>query len=325
VAGADAICQQEADIAGFPGTYLAWISDSSSISPAVRFTQSPDPYVLPNGTVVAYGWSDLTNGDIQHPIDQTPLGPVLLPASVWSNTNTGGSVSSIYTSCLDWTNGSDEAGGIGDAGSAVAGWTDTAAFQCSVPGHLYCFQQSGQGGNPPPGPRPCGYGGDCIAFVTDGTHDGALGGIAGADAICQAEADTNNLPGTYRAWISDDSGVSPASRFVHATGKYVLVSGTVIADNWTDLTDGLLYSAIERTASGDFAPSSAAWSNTTDDGEMIDPPQTCNNWTSGASFDAGNVGDVLASTAWSQALIGSFSCDWQWRLFCFQQSGPTPE
>jgi cysteine-rich repeat protein len=52
LAGADAKCQSLADAAGLPGNYMAWLSTGAS-SPSTRFTQSPNPYVLVNGTKVA--------------------------------------------------------------------------------------------------------------------------------------------------------------------------------------------------------------------------------------------------------------------------------
>lgn len=42
-----------------------------------------------------------------------------------------------------------------------------------------------------------------IVFVTSTKHvPGSLGGLAGADAICQARASAAGLPGTYVAWLS---------------------------------------------------------------------------------------------------------------------------
>src|SRR5207248_2675590 len=41
-------------------------------------------------------------------------------------------------------------------------------------------------------------------FVTSVMYDGNLGGLAGADAKCQARATAASLSGTYKAWLSDD-------------------------------------------------------------------------------------------------------------------------
>src|SRR5262249_42934796 len=39
-------------------------------------------------------------------------------------------------------------------------------------------------------------------FVTSTTHDGNLGGLDGADAICASLAANAGLSGTYKAWLS---------------------------------------------------------------------------------------------------------------------------
>ena len=56
-----------------------------------------------------------------------------------------------------------------------------------------------------------------IMFTTGRTFDGNLGGLAGADAKCQAAATAGGLTGTYRAWLGA-TGVDPSSRFTGATG-----------------------------------------------------------------------------------------------------------
>ena len=77
-------------------------------------------------------------------------------------------------------------------------------------------------------------------------HNGNLGGLAGADAICQARAEAAGslaAPGTYLAWLSDAGGgvdppVSPSTRFIQASVPYRLVNGTIVAASWSDLVDG---------------------------------------------------------------------------------------
>ena len=56
---------------------------------------------------------------------------------------------------------------------------------------------------PPPVPASCN---PCKVFVTSTVHDGNLGGLVGADAICNSLASAAGLAGTYKAWLSDGSG-----------------------------------------------------------------------------------------------------------------------
>ena len=79
-AGADAICQREAEAAGLLGTFWAWLSTTSQ-SAGMRFADSPGPFELPTGTTVANDLTDLLNGDIQVPINQLATG-----ASISGNT-----------------------------------------------------------------------------------------------------------------------------------------------------------------------------------------------------------------------------------------------
>ena len=89
-------------------------------------------------------------------------------------------------------------------------------------------------------------------FLSSAVYDGAMGGLDGADAKCQALAAAAGLPGTFRAWLSDSTG-SPSTRFTQSTLRYVRVDGVKVADDWADLTDAtkLLYAPINVTENGD--------------------------------------------------------------------------
>ncbi|MHA1529067.1 MAG: hypothetical protein ACTSVG_08600, partial [Alphaproteobacteria bacterium] len=65
-------------------------------------------------------------------------------------------------------------------------------------------------------------------FVTSASFNGTLGGLTGADAKCQAEADgpASIVPsGTYLAWLSDGTD-SPNTRFTKTAHPYLLPDGT---------------------------------------------------------------------------------------------------
>ena len=104
----------------------------------------------------------------------------------------------------------------------------------------------------------CGGAESCTVFVTSTVHDGSLGGLAGADAICQTRADSPGslaAPGTYKAWLSDATA-SPSTRFTQATVPYKLVNGTTVAPNWAGLVDGSLDAPIDVTEQGAALPES---------------------------------------------------------------------
>ncbi len=77
------------------------------------------------------------------------------------------------------------------------------------------------------------------AFVTSTTHAaGALGGVAGADAICSARAAEAGLDGTFIAYVSSTSANAPA-RLAGARG-WMRVDRRPVADTAADVANGLL-------------------------------------------------------------------------------------
>jgi Protein of unknown function (DUF1554) len=170
-------------------------------------------------------------------------------------------------------------------------------------------------------------GGSCTVFVTSTRHTGNLGGLAGADAICQARAESlvsAAPPGTYKAWLST-SAASAASRLTHATVPYRLVDGTQIADDWDDLTDGTLDAPINRQEDGILGFISQVWTGTAADGSFAG--SDCAAWTDESPpspppeppATAGVTGTTGATDfQWTFEAI-QLQCNPQLRLYCLQQ------
>lgn len=143
LADADGICQQLATDAGLSGTYKAWLSDEFE-SPSSRFSQSAAPYVLTDGTLVAAGWSDLTDctnpNCLHHTID---LDQNQAPAAgdyAWTGTTQSGEVDLAEGTCLGWT--SSDGGGAAGRVESLGGWTSVLYGRyCGLSLHLYCFGQ----------------------------------------------------------------------------------------------------------------------------------------------------------------------------------------
>ena len=162
----------------------------------------------------------------------------------------------------------------------------------------------------------------CIAdrevFVTKQfLNAGELMGIDGADAICKSEAEMYGLPkpDRYVAWLSDSKS-SPATRFQTRTARYVLVGGSLIADDWDDLTDGQLSHAIDRDATGELV-NNTVWTATTVLGEAVDTGEFCSDWLA----DDDSVGRVGTSSEvdfwWTNAPQPAF-CLTARPIYCFQ-------
>ncbi len=156
-----------------------------------------------------------------------------------------------------------------------------------------------------------------LVFVTQGTWTGNLGGVAGADAKCQAEATAASVPGTFRAWISTAS-TSPAQRFSQTAGPYLLADGTLLATSWADLTDGTLLVPPRVPVAGAALPSFVrVWTGTQFNGTALTATADhCSGWTS--TSGTGRQGYAHVASAWSDVFPSQSCGQTDVRLYCFQ-------
>jgi len=154
------------------------------------------------------------------------------------------------------------------------------------------------------------------AFLTKTTYNGNLGGLSGADAKCQAEAIAAGFQYQYKAWLGSAS-VTAASRMTQSTGKYYLQNGTVLADDWADLTDGSLDAAFAVYPDG-TTPASPVfpWTYASDSGGAPGSANHCSNWTStsGSGFAGGSDQTGTSWSTWQMT-----SCATPSPLWCVQQ------
>jgi len=158
-------------------------------------------------------------------------------------------------------------------------------------------------------------------FVTSATFNGNLGGLKGADAKCQAEADgpASIVPsGTYLAWLSDGT-ISPNTHFTKSSHPYILSNGKKIAEDYTDLTDGSILNAINIDPTGQPVGYETYWTGTSADGTTVPYFRTCGGWAvDPVANSRGMVGHTAKkSTLWS--LKDQWPCRMSHRLACFQQ------
>jgi hypothetical protein len=156
-----------------------------------------------------------------------------------------------------------------------------------------------------------------MVFLTSTKHDGNLGGLAGADGICNSLAGQQGIGGAFKAWLSDDTG-SPSSRFTKSTVPYTLHDGTVIAVNYADLTDGSLASPINMDESG-LTPADfdTVWTTTLVGGERPLFGEHCGNWSDNGAME-GFFGEAFATDSrWTESL--QMPCTFLSRLMCFEQ------
>ena len=147
LAGADARCQTLAVEAGLDGTFLAWLSTSTT-TPAARMTHHPGPYALVNGLVIATSWDDLTDGSIAWPISADENGTVPFPnfvctgSEVWSNTSPAGGLVP-GNRCGDWTT-TQATASVGNNNKTQGDWSNDSQcsnVSCASRLGFYCVEQ----------------------------------------------------------------------------------------------------------------------------------------------------------------------------------------
>lgn len=189
----------------------------------------------------------------------------------------------------------------------------------------------------------CETRGECIMFVTSTSFGGNLGGLAGADSLCNLRAAEAALVGTYQAWLCDGI-TAPADRSLKASVPYRRTDGALIASNWADLTDGSLANPINRdqhgndlSATSPFLPWTYVTSaGTCDDETYLSPGSgpcpafsncktNCannganNGWTSGSGLAQGSKGDINATNGnWTDGVTGLCSTPAE-RIYCIEQ------
>lgn len=163
----------------------------------------------------------------------------------------------------------------------------------------------------------------CRTFIASPGGDGDLGGIAGADEICEAQKTDD---GTYKALIVD--GVNRSSPLASGGAKdwvlypnttYVgtmdsIIVGTTNANAVFDtLSEGIGASPPPFT----FAPP-ASWTGLKSD--WTTSGDNCNGWTSADPAANGAVGlnGETDSDAWSDS-YGSASCQYPQFIYCIEQ------
>jgi len=166
------------------------------------------------------------------------------------------------------------------------------------------------------------YNGDLLIAAQKNFADcaGVTTGMEGADCICQETAEAAGLSGTYLAWLSTGSADDPQSRFTQATVPYVLTNFTVLADDWTDLTDGTINVPLNITENGNAAGGDTrVWTNVHINGISY-KLNHCSDWTS--SFPSGPIGAAGLRTQsdndWTTSGF-DVSCNSSLHLYCFEQ------
>lgn len=324
LAAADAICQAHANRAGLSGTFVAWLSDSNDDAYCrvhglarkkaancgqVTLPTNAGPWIRTDGYPFAPAIDQFTQGAMYTPIKFDEYGGIPPKDMFYSGTMMDGTVNSAYSNCSDWmtdVTGSARAGHVYGTGFA---WHSSLQSGCLVENSLACFQTGA--GDPLPAFATPGK----KVFITSAYQTGNLGGLSGADTICQNEANAESLGGTYKAWLSTGT-VNAIDRLI-SNGPWVRVDGVKVADNKADLTDGELFTTITVDAAGNYIGDLAVWTGT--DAAGLKTADNCGDWLLADILELGTMGTEFWTTlVWSES--STISCNVGARLYCFEDS-----
>ena len=144
--------------------------------------------------------------------------------------------------------------------------------------------------------------------------NGNLGGLVGADRICQGHADYEQIGGTWKAWLSDDT--TNAIDRIADVGPWYTTQGELAFADKAAMT-GIPATPIIYDELGSAGPAPSYWTGTLPGGTRA--AANCENWTSSLASSTGVIGIASEQTvAWTDYLHPS-TCNIQVQLLCVEQ------
>jgi hypothetical protein len=307
---ADSLCQSRAANSALPGGYRAYLS--SSTSNALARLGTARGWRRVDGLPITNVAADFAAGRFIYPLRLNELGADLGDTIA----TTASSSTGAYNGLGDCGNYSLGSGLVSSGTTAGQGSLFNSSYvqSCSSPSRLYCLGVDNQGSflriTPPGSVR--------LVFVTAaGWQPG--GGIHGADAMCQSEANGAGLSGTFLALLPTSSA-SAASRFDANGALWTRVDGAHLSATATATLSATFWdTAPGLSADGSqYFGSLPVWGGASSLTSSGTAPSTCSNWTS----SVGNGTGGLAGQSSVQMLLAStsYACSSTIaHLICFQQ------
>ena len=336
LAAGDAICRTEATAANLPDptNYVAFLSDSNndaycrlhglSGKKANNCGQATlptfaGPWIRPDGLPFAT-LATLIN-------DQAFISPATISAanthdaSIMFSGTQSGLIADPFTpapQCNNWTTSGNTSVAAFFGGTVSPFGSSTG---CSSDYSLMCMHAGANSSISyalPSGRQ---------AFVTSASGDGKLStwteaggntGTAAGDKICQSEAAANGLraPSSFKAWLSDSTGISPINAIdrYQNDGPWVRVDGLPIAASKADLIAFTHLKSLPITIGATLQNGSSTLTGTHNNGAAGGADRK--GWTSALTTDSSIVGTAFDTGGWSENF--NESCDQVFRqLYCF--------
>ncbi len=289
LSGADKACNDRAQAAQLPGSYVALISTSSARAHD-RLAGSRG-WVRVDGKPVLDQIDDIANGKMFFPVELDETGAMVQDVVATGTLNDG----SIGANCKDYTDPADVLS-FGLSSTTTGNWIGSGNTDCVTAMRIYCF---GVGRADPLIVQPAS---GRVAFVSVENVMLDATGLHSADAVCQNEAQVAGLSGAFAALLP--TAAAPAiSRFSLAGPTWVRVDGIPIAATTLDFAAGTLVAPINVTAVGGYSGYTPVMTGgSTPTSVQPDTLASCANWTDptgtssvGLANDSG-PGAFMAST-----------------------------
>lgn len=295
IAGADAACDQDARMAGLPGTYVAWLSTSTT-SAASRLGTARG-WVRTDGLPFADQVADIVAGRIWYPPRKDELQQEFKGIAVTA-TQPNGTLEG-NGSCQDYTDTSGSVR-VGNPSSGTDQWTDELTTSCGGQLYLYCF----------------GIDHTTTVTVAPSTAKRAFlsqpivpgGGRAALNSQCRSDAMAAGLGMNFAALVATTTA-SARESFTPQTFRRL---DNVIVTN--DLLS--LGAPIAVRASGSYA-SANVWSGAGNPTQLA-AALNCSDWATNTAGQDGAIGDSANSGSYWFS-YGTGSCNSPLSVYCFEQ------
>jgi hypothetical protein len=305
---ADMACSDAATAASLPGTYIAWLSTSTTN--AIDRLAGSRGWVRPDGLPFVDQIADLAASKQWTPISLLADGSEQVFDATLVTTGTSANGNAGAT-CSDWTLTMSTLAAHGDLDAISTGWTingSPLSNGCLGPSRVYCF---GIGASVPvTTPAVVGR----LAFVSTPVALG--GGVASLDAHCQADADAVPLPGTYRALVAT-AAASAISRFDTTGPRWVRPDGIPLSPQAGDLPLGFRI-PLDQHADGSYEMGAErVWTGATDPSSTA--TLACNDWMNASPSQAGAWGYPFhAGGAFTTGTAGRRCDDSTYGVYCLE-------
>ncbi len=309
LAGADQKCNELAQNADLPGTFIAWLSDQNTH--AKDRVGNATGWVRPDGNPVATTLDTLMKGNHLYPPVKDENGVYLDNPGTYSWTGTNDMGEKVAGElCDDWALET----GMGRGGvvrMSTRFWTQGLGnIPCNTTRHLYCLSID-HNFELPPLPPPTR-----LAFRSNGAAS-ALFGPTMADAQCTQQAQDAGFNDTFRALMVEENE-TPVSKFNDLTTPWQRADGVPVFREG-EIMGTVLEAPVYIDAEGMAHEPIVAWGGAPTPSSPGTLALTCQNW----SQTSGNANGGMWSTydiRWSSYdFMGVDECTTFYPFLCFQE------